>query len=239
MKLYTEPREIEVGRWIGSNREEIEKLCEGRGPTGGPGHRFLAEEGEGLVVWGGVVWMKVPLNWWVAHTWDGNLSKLSPDYVSRFCSTTMPSSMRPYYEAAQASKRRLERVALGVERLAAEVATVRGNLGLGRYIQDRLRQLLCTHPEGALKYGSAESWCSVCLSRLDPTDTELRNREIMAHVTTWCKCDTSQCPVHEDTNSELPSPRIVVPAIPEASRAPELRPAGELVQLGEVDDHLL
>lgn len=140
-----------------------------------------------------------------------------------------------YYEATLASRRRLDRVALGVEKLAVEIATVKGNLVLGRYIQDRLRQLLCTHPESSLRYGSAEAWCTVCFSPIDPADSAARDRELMAHVVTWCRCDTERCPVHHGPNSELPSTMVIAP-IPESVRNSRLRPIAKLV---EIDDGVL
>lgn len=130
--------------------------------------------------------------------------------------------LREYYDAAQSARRRLEKVALGVENLAVEIATVRGNPNLGRYIQDRLRQLLCVHPEGALQQGQEEAWCAICLGRIEPGDDSARTKELADAVAAWCKCLTDGCPVHTGTNPELPMPRIVISAVPE-QKQPEFR----------------
>lgn len=149
---------------------------------------------------------------------------------------SVPSELQQYYDSYRAARARLERVSLGMEKLALEIATVQGHPNIGRYIQDRIRQLLCIHPEASLRYGAAESWCTICFAKIDPADLQLRAKEMMAHVVEWCKCDTSNCAVHHTVNDELPPPTIVVPAIPESRRAPQLSSVGDLVQLGKVEE---
>lgn len=152
---------------------------------------------------------------------------------------TPGSPARQYYEGFRAARDRLERVSLGIEQLALEVATVKGHPTLGRHMQDRIRQLLCVHPEGSLRYGAAQTWCSICFKRLEPGELDERSREIMAHVVIWCKCDTRGCPVHNEGKEELPSHPMVIPAIPEARRAPELSPVVDLIDFSskQEEDH--
>lgn len=239
--LHTRPRELKGECWTGQNRGDIEALCDKKGPSPdsvnpdfSQGCKFNSF-GE-LSVWNGRVWIQVPKTWWVVDMVEGGLARMSPDYVKLYMSESPDAGLQAYYESWHAARDRLERVSLGVEKLALEIATVQGNPNLGRYIQDRLRQLLCTHPEGGLRYGSAQAWCTICFSKLEPGDTEARSRETMAHVIAWCKCDTSRCAVHTEANTELPAPTIVIPAIPESQRAPSLAPAGELVILEPSDE---
>lgn len=239
--LHTKPRELEARLWNGSNREEIQELTRQKGPSPDSRDPRLSDgaqfrTGDLLSIWNGRVWVDVPKGWWVVDMEEGGLARMSPDYVRLYMSEDPAPAVKEYYESYKASRDRLERVSIGVENLALEIATVQGQPNLGRYIQDRLRQLLCTHPETQLRYGAAQTWCSICFLKLEPGDTEARNRETMAHVVTWCRCDTSACAVHHENREELPAPTIVVPAIPEAKRAPALAPANELVILERSSD---
>lgn len=245
--LYTVPRELQSEKWTGSNLEEIEVVSQGRGPTpevgeNSSGAQFSLkayrpggnpEKVYDLKIWTGQNWVEVPIGWWVTVMDGGSLARMSPDYVARYCTTELRTDIQHYYRAYRAAQNRLERVSLGIEKLALEIATVKGQPNLGRHIQDRIRQLLCTHPESALRYGAAQVWCSICISQVEPTDMKLKSEEVMAHVVAWCKCDTSDCPVHHGANEELPPPTIVVPAIPEARRSPALLPASQLVEFEE------
>lgn len=240
--LYLRPRELKAEKWTGSNDGVIRELCEGRGPQGESGceiklkrvvvtgHQQEQERLYNLEVWTGATWINVPMGWWVVQMSETHaMGRMSPDYVEHYCNDSPTPELSSYYQAARASQRRLERVALGIEKLALELATVRGEPNLGRFVQDRIRQLLCTHPQHALRYGQAQVWCSICFKQLESSEMEATAREMMAHVITWCRCDSEKCPVHTGPNDELPAPTIVIPAIPESLRNPELAPASELV----------
>lgn len=239
--LHTKPREAPARRWTGLNQVELAEFGAGKGPSPDSVHSDFSSgtkftsAGE-LLIWNGHAWTAVPRDWWVVEMEGGHLARMSPDYVEHYMTKEPEPAIRHYYEGFRAARDRLERVSLGVEQLAQEVATVQGHPNIGRYIQDRIRQLLCTHPEEALRYGAAQSWCTICFSKLEPADTAARTKELMAHVVSWCKCDTKKCAVHKGINRELPAPTIVVPAIPESARVPELSPIGKLVMLEEDQD---
>lgn len=248
--LFLKPKELEAIRWNGENKEEIQELCAGRGPrmaldTESPredGCKFQLKRASyvsideaketmprlthGLRVWNGKDWIEVEPGWWVVRLEDGNMGRMSPDYVDLYCQTELPNELKMYYKSYRAAMDRVSRVALGVESLAMELSRIQPNLA--RFVQDKLRQLLCTHPEGARRYGHAESWCSICFVHMKPENYAAPMNEVMAHVVTWCKCKTEACPVHKGPRSDLPPPTMLVPAIPESVGNPELAPVAEL-----------
>lgn len=244
-KLFMSPRELEAEQWTGENLEQIETLCEGRGPGGEMGCKtelrraaFTSEDQvlpqltHTLRVWTGNSWLDVLPGWWVVQMENGAMSRMSPDYVRLYTHPEPPSELKMYYDAFQAAQHRLMRVATGVEQLAMEMG--RTDPRISRYLQDRLRQLLCVHPEGGMRHGHAESWCSVCFKRMEPGDINGVAREMMAHVVTWCRCDTTKCAVHDKAKKELPLPATVgtyVPAIPESTADTDLVPTGEITPI--------
>jgi len=238
------PRELAMERWDGTNISEIMDLAEGQGPPS-PGkpesgarlrlRRYNPEATPqriySLTVYNGQEWIPVPIGHWVVRMEEGVMARMSDDFVQAYTTDHPTPELREYYESYRAAVRRLERIAVGVELLAMEVGTIKGQPNIGRFLQDRIRQLLCTHPERGMRYGHAEAWCSICFLKTELGDSAQRDRELMAHVVAWCKCDTSGCAVHQTTNDDLPAPTFMVPAIPEAQRAPQLLPANELVQV--------
>lgn len=205
--LYRRSCKIWVVKWSGDNRGELRAFGRGRGPEDQLDRGVQFDNSNSPMVWTGVDWVRVPLGWYVIHTGGEYLDRARPEDVS----SILDPIVRQYYDAHLASEHRLARIIGGVEKLAVDLVKSGENPVATRFIQDRIKQLLCGHSASALRHGAAEVWCSECFKRLSAQDLDNHSKEIMAHIVRWCKCNTDDCPVHDGPKSELPMPTRIEP----------------------------
>lgn len=229
MALFLKPRELEAVEWKGDNQGELAHFCGEDNvvfrlarivfePEKREEYQARISTPHGQV--------ELKLGWWACRMSDGSLARMSPDFVEEYCTTSLDPAtamVRQYYHSYRANRDRLDRVVDLVEDMAyrmeefANKPDVSSQFKLAYRsaaadLRRELEQIVCDHPERAMKYGAAEAWCSKCCRKMQPGDFQAARQELEEHIVKWCKCNTDECPVHRgQPKNELPQPLSLVP----------------------------